>query len=75
MIASISAAQAVNCDDFPNQQAAQDALIDDPDDPDGLDGPPGPAFTGIEGVACEDLPPPTNFTPVDTTDDSVGTTR
>jgi hypothetical protein len=72
MLASISAAQAVNCDDFPNQKAAQDELRADPDDPDGLDGPPGPAFTGIEGVACEDLPPPTNFTPVDTTDASSG---
>jgi hypothetical protein len=58
-------AQEVNCDDFPNQAAAQKALKDDSSDPEGLDGPPGAAFTGIRGVACEDLPPPTNFDPVD----------
>jgi hypothetical protein len=58
-------AQEVNCDDFPNQAAAQQALKDDSSDPEGLDGPPGAAFSGIPGVACEDLPPPTNFDPVD----------
>ena len=58
-------AQEVNCDDFPNQAAAQQALKDDSSDPQGLDGPPGAASTGIQGVACEDLPPPANFDPVD----------
>jgi hypothetical protein len=58
-------AQEMNCDDFPNQVAAQQALKDDSSDPEGLDGPPGAAFTGIQGVACEDLPPPINFNPVD----------
>ncbi len=58
-------AQDVNCDDFPNQAAAQQALREDSSDPEGLDGPPGGAFSGIPGVACEDLPPPTDFNPVD----------
>jgi hypothetical protein len=58
-------AQEENCDDFPNQAAAQQALKDDSSDPEGLDGPPGAAFTGIQGVACEDLPPPLSFDPVD----------
>ena len=58
-------AQEENCDDFPNQAAAQQALKDDSSDPEGLDGPPGAAFTRIQGVACEDLPPPINFDPVD----------
>lgn len=58
-------AQELNCEDFPNQAAAQQALKDDSSDPEGLDGPPGATFTGIQGVACEDLPPPINFDPVD----------
>jgi hypothetical protein len=33
-------AQEVNCDDFPNQAAAQQALKDDSSDPKGLDAPP-----------------------------------
>ena len=57
--------QEENCYDFPNQAAAQQALKDDSSDPQGLDGPPGAAFTRIQGVACEDLPPPINFDPVD----------
>ncbi len=65
VLSSPASAQEVNCDDFPNQAAAQQALKDDSSDPQGLDGPPGAAFTGIQGVACEDLPPPTNFDPVD----------
>ncbi len=40
-------AQEENCDDFPNQAAAQQALKDDSSDPQGLDGPPGAAFTEI----------------------------
>jgi hypothetical protein len=65
VLSSSVLAQEVNCDDFPNQAAAQQALKDDSSDPKGLDGPPGAAFTGIQGVACEELPPPTNFDPVD----------
>src|ERR671917_505318 len=65
VLSSPASAQEVNCDDFPDQSAAQQALKDDSSDPQGLDGPPGAAFTGIQGVACEDLPPPTNFDPVD----------
>ena len=65
VLASPVSAQEVNCDDFPNQAAAQQALKADSSDPEGLDGPPGAAFSGIPGVACEDLPPPTNFDPVD----------
>jgi hypothetical protein len=65
VLSSSVLAQEVNCDDFPNQAAAQQALKDDSSDPQGLDGPPGAAFTGIQGVACEELPPPTNFAPVD----------
>ena len=65
VLSSPTSAQEVNCDDFPNQAAAQQALKDDSSDPQGLDGPPGAAFTGIHGVACDDLPPPTNFDPVD----------
>jgi hypothetical protein len=65
VLASPVSAQEVNCDDSPNQAAAQQALKDDSSDPEGLDGPPGAAFSGIPGVACEDLPPPTNFDPVD----------
>ena len=57
-------AQELNCDDFPNQAAAQQELREDPSDPEGLDGLPGEAFSGIQGVACEDLPPPTDFDPV-----------
>jgi hypothetical protein len=65
VLASPVSSQEVNCDAFPNQAAAQQALKDDSSDPDGLDGPPGAAFSGNPGVACEDLPPPTNFDPVD----------
>jgi hypothetical protein len=65
LLSSPGLAQEENCDDFPNQAAAQQALKDDSSDPEGLDGPPGAAFTGIRGVACEDLPPPINFDPVD----------
>jgi len=45
-----------NCSDFKFQESAQAAYDHDTSDPDGLDGPPGPAFSGIEGVACEELP-------------------
>ncbi len=65
VLSSPVSAQEVNCEDFPNQAAAQQALREDSADLEGLDGPPGAAFTGIPGVACEDLPPPTDFDPVD----------
>ena len=45
-----------NCEDFDFQEDAQAFYDQDTSDPDGLDGPPGEAFTGEEGVACEDLP-------------------
>ena len=44
------------CDDFDYQEDAQEVYDQDPSDPHGLDGLPGESFTGIEGVACEDLP-------------------
>ena len=61
------AAQAQNtlsCSDFDSQADAQAELRRDPADPNGLDGPPGPAFTGVQGVACEELPPPKDTDPV-----------
>ena len=45
-----------NCEDFDFQEDAQAFYNQDTSDPDGLDGPPGEAFTGEQGVACEDLP-------------------
>jgi hypothetical protein len=63
LFAPLASAQNLNCEDFDSQAEAQQRLQEDPSDPDGLDGPPGESFTGIEGVACEDLPPPTNFVP------------
>lgn len=45
-----------NCEDFEFQEDAQAFFDQDPSDPDGLDGSPGDAFTGEEGVACEELP-------------------
>ena len=53
-----------NCSDFATQQDAQNHLRADPSDPDGLDGPPGTATSGLPGVACEDNPPPRDFTNV-----------
>lgn len=53
-----------NCEDFDTQAEAQAFLRADPSDPDGLDGLPGSAFDGVEGVACESLPSPTDFNPV-----------
>ena len=64
ILAPTAYAQELNCDDFPNQAAAQQELREDPSDPEGLDGLPGAAFSGIQGVACEELPPPTDFDPV-----------
>ena len=64
LLAPAAYAQEINCDDFPNQAAAQQELREDPSDPEGLDGLPGEAFSGIQGVACEELPPPTDFDPV-----------
>jgi hypothetical protein len=64
ILAPTAYTQELNCDDFPNQAAAQQELSEDPFDPEGLDGLPGEAFSGIQGVACEDLPPPTDFDPV-----------
>jgi hypothetical protein len=67
---SARAQNTLNCTDFPSQAAAQAELRKDPSDPNGLDGPPGPAFDGIQGVACENLPPPKDTTPVLPNDNS-----
>jgi hypothetical protein len=66
-----SAQENLSCLEFDSQAEAQQRLKEDPTDPDGLDGPPGEAFTGIEGVACEDLPPPEDLTPVLSSDDGL----
>jgi hypothetical protein len=47
----------MSCDSFQFQEDSQAEYDLDPSDPYGLDGPPGPDFEGIEGVACEHLPP------------------
>ncbi|WP_244929592.1 excalibur calcium-binding domain-containing protein [Nocardioides sp. W7] len=44
-------AKDLNCDDFPNQAAAQQNLNDNPSDPNGLD-------REGDGIACESLPCP-----------------
>ena len=49
-----SAQDLKNCNDFPSQQAAQEALRSDPSDPSGLD-------RDKDGIACENNPPPTDF--------------
>jgi hypothetical protein len=64
VLAAPAVAQDKNCEDFPNQAAAQQALRADPTDPEGLDGPPGAGFAGIKGVACEQLPAPKDIIPV-----------
>ena len=61
---SAQAQDTLNCSNFASQADAQAELRRDPSDPNGLDGPPGPAYEGIQGVACEDLPPPKDLTPV-----------
>src|SRR4051812_28738561 len=63
-LSSMAVAQDKNCEDFPNQAAAQQALRADPTDSEGLDGPPGAGFAGIKGVACEQLPAPKDIIPV-----------
>lgn len=45
-----------DCADFATQEDAQAEYDLDPSDPSGLDGPPGEAFTGEQGIACEELP-------------------
>lgn len=49
-------AQESNCEDFATQEEAQAVYDQDTSDPNGLDGPPGEGFTGVQGVACEELP-------------------
>lgn len=46
VVASVGAQDSLNCDDFPNQDAAQDNLIANPGDPNGLD-------ANDNGIACE----------------------
>lgn len=48
---SAAAQDTLNCDDFPNRDAAQAELNANPDDPNGLDGRPGPG--NGDGQACE----------------------
>jgi hypothetical protein len=50
------AADTYNCGHFTYQEDAQAEYDKDPSDPHGLDGPVGSAFSGVQGVACEDLP-------------------
>lgn len=45
-----------NCPDFTYQEEAQEYFDAHPGDPEGLDGPIGPGFTGVQNVACENLP-------------------
>lgn len=61
-----------NCDNYDFQEDAQAVYDADTSGPNGLDGPPGEGFTGVEGVACEELPsrggsPPTPDPPGGTT--------
>jgi hypothetical protein len=55
-----------NCEDFDFQEDAQAFFEQDTSDPDGLDGAPGEAFTGEQGVACEELPSSGTETPTET---------
>ena len=50
-------AQDLNCDAFDSQADAQAELRDNPSDPNNLD-------DDSDGIACETLPPPTDFDPV-----------
>lgn len=54
--ANHSQSTGVNCSNFAFQEDAQAYFDAHPGDPEGLDGPIGAAFSGIQGVACEDLP-------------------
>ncbi len=58
LVASPAVAQdRFDCEeDFATQEQAQAVYDRDPSDPYGLDGLPGESFTGVQGVACEDLP-------------------
>jgi hypothetical protein len=54
--ANHSAPTGINCSNFSFQEDAQAYFEAHPGDPEGLDGPAGAGFTGIQNVACEDLP-------------------
>jgi hypothetical protein len=74
----VSAQDLYDCNSFTYQEQAQAVYDADPSDPYGLDGPPGPAFEGVQGVACEELPPEptgTQPTPTPTTPPTNGTDR
>jgi hypothetical protein len=45
-----------DCEDFTYQEEAQAVYDQDTSDPYGLDGPQGAAYSGEQGVACEELP-------------------
>jgi hypothetical protein len=51
-----NAADLYKCEDFAYQEDAQAVYDQDTSDPHGLDGQVGPTYTGVQGVACEDLP-------------------
>jgi hypothetical protein len=54
--ANHSQSTGINCSNFTFQEDAQAYFDAHPGDPEGLDGPIGAAFSGIQNVACEDLP-------------------
>lgn len=54
--ANHSQSTGINCSNFAFQEDAQAYFNLHPGDPEGLDGPIGAAFSGIQNVACEDLP-------------------
>src|SRR4051812_44423997 len=56
MAGTALAADVYNCGDFTYQEDAQAVFNQDTSDPNGLDGPVGTGFTGVAGVACEELP-------------------
>ncbi len=56
VFAPAALAQDLDCASFDTQEEAQAVYEQDTSDPNGLDGPPGEAFTGEQGVACEELP-------------------
>lgn len=60
-------AEEYNCTDFQYQEDAQAVYDQDTSDPNGLDGPIGEAFTGEQGIACEDLPSREDSAPVEET--------
>lgn len=69
-----SAGTGINCSNFAFQEDAQAYFNQHPGDPEGLDGPPGAGFTGVQNVACEDLPRRGSTTTIATIPTSTTTT-